>query len=79
MPTIQVREVPEHIYRKLTEGAKQECRSLSQQIVATLAKGLELEADPKQRRKHLLAEIRASQPIRWAFDPVASIREDRDR
>jgi hypothetical protein len=79
MPTIQVREVPEHIYRTLTEEAKRERRSLSQQIVATLAKGLELEADPKQRRRQVLAEMRAASPIKWAFDPVAAIREDRER
>ena len=79
MPTIQVREVPEHIYRTLTEEAKRERRSLSQQIIATLAKGLEVEADPKQRRRKILAELRASSPVKWAIDPVASIREDRDR
>ncbi len=79
MPTIQVREVPEHIYRTLTEEAKRERRSLSQQIVATLARGLKLEVDPKQRRRQVLAEIRASVPIKWAFDPVASIRKDRER
>jgi hypothetical protein len=27
----------------------------------------------------LLVEIRASKPIQWAFDPVAAIREDRER
>ena len=57
-------------------------RSLAQQAVAVLARGLQLELDPKSRRKMLLARINA-EPIRLnrdqPVDPAVLIREDRER
>ncbi len=47
MPTLQVRDVPEHIYRRLADLAEKERRSLAQQTLVVIAKGLELEIDPK--------------------------------
>ena len=79
MPTIQVRGVPEHIYRTLSEEAKRERRSLAQQVVATLARGLAVEVDPKQRRLAALARVRARGPIKGVLDHLALIREDRQR
>lgn len=79
MPTLQVRDVPEHIYRTLAEQAKRERRSLAQQAVATLAKGLQLQADPRERRQAALKRLRGSGPVKWALDPVALIRQDRGR
>jgi hypothetical protein len=81
MPVIQVRDVPEHIYRLLAERAEQERRSLAQQVVAVLARGLEVEIDPKTRRRALLASMRANPPARGlkASDPAKLIREDRRR
>lgn len=78
---IQIRDVPEHIYRRLIEDARTQRRSLSQQAVATLAKGLEAELDPKARRKKLLQEIHTGDPAPYAGlpDPAKSIREDRTR
>jgi hypothetical protein len=63
----------------LTEEAKRERRSLSQQIVATLAKGLEVDADPKRRRLEAIARIRARGPVKNILDHTALIREDRNR
>ena len=81
MPLIQVRDIPDHVYRLLAERAKRERRSLAQEAVVTLARGLQVEVDAKARRRALLAMIRSS-PFadgeRFS-DPVGLIREDRQR
>lgn len=81
MPTVQVRDVPDHIYRLLAEQAKRERRSLAQQVVAVLARGLQVEVDAKARRRALLEAIRSgpSARTRKLSDPAKLIREDRRR
>jgi len=82
MPSLQVRELPEHIYLQLSREADSHHRSIAQQAVATLARGLQLELDPKSRRIALLTRIN-SEPISLNFaspiDPSQLIREDRER
>lgn len=82
MPSLQVRDLPEPIYRKLQKLAKEEHRSFSQQAVVTLAKGLEMHHNPKERRAELLTRIH-KQAIDTSHldlpDAVDLIREDRDR
>ena len=81
MPLIQVRDVPDHIYRRLAEQAKKERRSLAQQVVAVLADGLDVELDARHRRQAILRAI-ASEPYanrRKLSDPARLIREDRRR
>ncbi|HUJ49123.1 MAG TPA: hypothetical protein VLW25_02965 [Bryobacteraceae bacterium] len=81
MPLIQVRDVPEHLYRLLTQQAERERRSLAQQVLAVLARGLEVELDAKARRHELMQAIRAShhRGVGKLSDPVKSIRQDRLR
>jgi hypothetical protein len=81
MPLIQLRDVPEHIYRRLSEQAKNERRSLSQQTIAVLARGLDVEVDPRERRRRVLEEIKQKLGgrRRTLSDPAKLIREDRDR
>ncbi len=81
MPLIQVRDVPDHIYRLLAQQAERERRSLAQQVVAVLARGLEVDVDAKARRRALLETIRANPPARTGrlSDPAKLIREDRRR
>jgi hypothetical protein len=81
MPTLQVRDVPDHIYRRLAELAEKERRSLAQQAVAVLAKGLEVEVDPKARRRKVLDEAKRLGLGRGKSLPdfVKLIREDRER
>jgi len=81
MPMLQVRDVPEHIYRRLAELAEKERRSLAQQAVAVLAKGLEVEVDPKARRRKVLEEAKRLDLGRGKSLPdfVKLIREDRER
>jgi len=65
----------------LAERAEQERRSLAQQVIAVLARGLQVEVDPKARRRALLESIRSNPPARGlkASDPAKLIREDRRR
>ena len=81
MPLIQVRDVPDHIYRRLAERAGRERRSLAQQVVAVLARGLDVEVDAKARRRALLETIHSSHPAGTGrpSDPAKLIREDRRR
>ena len=82
MPTLQVRDLPENIYRLLQEKAKKERRSLSQEAIIALAKGLKKDPSPVERRKKVLQEIEKL-PIDHdaisQLDPVTTIREDRHR
>ena len=82
MPSLQVRELPENIYYQLCRDAELQHRSIAQQAVATLARGLHIELDPKSRRMVLLAKINAD-PIKLKVaspvNPALLIREDRDR
>ena len=82
MPSLQVRELPENIYQLLQESAKKEHRSLAQEAVITLARGLQTSVSNKKRREKLLKSI-AAHPCCYdknkAPDPVVLIREDRER
>jgi hypothetical protein len=78
---IQIRDVPDHIYRKLVEQAGNERRSIAQQAVALLARGLEIELNPKVRRRKVLEAIHSGwhTPGAKLSDPAKLIREDRSR
>ena len=82
MPSIQIRDLPEQIYSKIKNNAQKDHRSLSQQAVVTLKKGLRIDENHKERRRILVDQIMSR---RVAFDiaklenPVNLIREDRDR
>lgn len=83
MPSIQVREVPDVIYKKLAEGAKRDGRSIAQQALVLIAKMLEVDPQPKVRRQALLERLRREPVIGQgsaAFSaPSELIRQDRDR
>ncbi|MGD0498976.1 MAG: hypothetical protein ABSC23_11130 [Bryobacteraceae bacterium] len=81
MPLIQVRDVPDHIYRLLAELAGRERRSLAQQAVAALARGLEADVDAKGRRRTVLKSLPIGVPprVKKLRNPAALIREDRRR
>ena len=81
MALIQVRDVPDHLYRSLVEQAEKERRSLAQQVVAVLGRGLAEDVDAKSRRRKVLEAIRAARPIKSAklSEPAKLVREDRRR
>ena len=82
MPSLQVRKLPKHIYLQLCREAEVQHRSIAQQAVTAIARGLQLELDPKSRRIALLTRINA-EPISLnamsPTDPAQLIREDRER
>ena len=58
MPLLQIRNLPDELYQTLARKAAEERRSLSQQAIVVLSKGLEAEIDPKARLRRVLAEIK---------------------
>jgi hypothetical protein len=56
-------------------------RSLAQQAVAVLARGLEVDVDAKARRRAVLEGVRSNRVARKGklSDPAKLIREDRRR
>ncbi|HIL03953.1 MAG: hypothetical protein ABGX60_04535 [Candidatus Thioglobus sp.] len=82
MSSLQVREFPENSTISLKKTAEQEHRSLAQQAVAVLAKGLKVSSSPKESCLALLQQI-TQEPVfdseTFGATPEALIREDRDR
>jgi hypothetical protein len=78
MPTLQIRDLPDDVYRSVAAAAQAEQRSLSQQAVVELRRALGLGTD--DRRAAILARLRASgrRLPAQAISPEAMQREDRD-
>jgi len=80
MPSLQVRDLPEHISLRLRNDAEKKHRSLSQQAIITLSRGLGVDLNPRQRRRKLIEKIAGEQ---LPFDtsrlpaPETLIRQDR--
>ena len=81
MPLLQVRECPEDIYKKVTYEAKRQNRTIAQQVIVLIEKGLGLEQSNVERRKAVLEKIenRIIPDEIKTIDEVALIREDRER
>lgn len=82
MPTLQIRDLPEHLHNRLKEEAGKQHRSLSQQAVVALSRGMEKPLDAKARRKQLLERIRSAPAhglTEQLKDPAELIRRDRER
>ena len=81
MPSLQIRDLPEHLYEILAEKARRNRRSLAQQATVELEKMAE--AETRSRRLETVARIRetvlAEGLIDTTLDPVDAVREDRDR
>ncbi len=81
MPILQVRDCPEDIYKKISLWAKKQNRTIAQQVISILEKGLQLEQPNIERRKALLDKIKAREINKEVntIDDVALLREDRNR
>jgi hypothetical protein len=81
MPTIQIRNVPQHIYTAPVDQARSERRSLAQQTIVVLARGLNVETDHHARRREVFRKIRQLDhtPYRHLSNPARLIRQDRER
>lgn len=81
MPLLQVRDCPEDIYQKIALVAQQQHRTIAQQTVVLLEKGLGQAQSNIARRRQLLEKINRrtiSQHVK-NIDAVAFIRDDRAR
>ena len=83
MASLQVRELPENIYSVLKQRAEAEHRSIAQEAIVLLAKGLDTSTSPKERRARLLQRIEEEAELNSGtaakLNPVELIREDRKR
>ena len=82
MPSLQVRELPDHIYLNLCREAEAQHRSIAQQAVSAIARGMNIELAPQERRKALLEAVHkatAQYDAAELPDPALLIREDRER
>ncbi len=81
MPLLQVRDCPEDLYRKISYAAKKQNRTIAQQVIVLLEKGLGQELPNVVRRRQLMEKINARSiaPSVKDMDIVSLIREDRDR
>jgi hypothetical protein len=81
MPLLQVRDFPADIYEEISFEAKRENRTIAQQTIVLIKKGLGEEISLKEKRRLLIEEImkRDVPESAKAIDPVKLIREDRDR
>ena len=81
MPLLQVRDCPEDIYKKISYIAKKQNRSISQQVIVLLEKGLGQKQNNLERRKELMERVNSRRiPIHVKdIDAAGLIREDRDR
>jgi len=83
MASLQIRKLPENIYFLLKQRAEAEHRSIAQEAIVLLAKGLDTSIAPKERRTRLLQRIVEEAEINSGtaakLDQVELIREDRKR
>ena len=81
MPLLQVRDFPADIYDEISFEAKQQNRTIAQQTIVLIKKGLGEEISLKEQRQLLIEEImkRDVTESAKAIDNVKLIREDRDR
>jgi hypothetical protein len=82
MPLLQVRNFPADVYAEVAFDAHAQHRTIAQQIIVLVQKGLGEEESNRERRKQLLAEIKAMPPVSdevRAMDVVKLIHEGRER
>ncbi len=81
MPTLQIRDLPEHIYKALAEKARRERRSLSRQAIVELERltGQERRVRRLDAVRELRARLAARGEVSVASAPDRVIREDRER
>ena len=83
MASLHIRKLPENIYFLLKQKAEAEHRSIAQEAIVLLAKGLDRSIAPKERHARLLQKIEEEAEIYSEtvakLDQVELIREDRRR
>ena len=78
MASLQIRKLPENIYFLLKQRAEAEHRSIAQEAIVLLAKGLDTSIAPKEHRARLLQNIEEEAELK-SGTAAKLIREDRKR
>ena len=83
MASFHIKEFPENIYFMLKQRAEAEHRSIAQEAIVLLAKGLDTSIAPKERHVRLLQKIEEEAELKSGtaakLNPVELIREHRKR
>jgi hypothetical protein len=81
MALLQVRDCPDDIYKQIVFVAKKQNRTIAQQVLVLLSKGLGQEQSNIDRRKMLIDKIKNRKIDKKIkeVDAVALIKEDRNR
>jgi hypothetical protein len=81
MPLLQVRDIPNDLYQKLSRVAEEDNRSIAQETVVLLKKALDYKEERMLKRKRILAEIEnlKIENVEAFPDPAKMVREDRER
>ncbi len=83
MASLQVRDLPEELYYKLKEEARRAHRSLAQQAIVALSRGLDSPISSRERRQRLLQSLKNTTKAKTTLSalpsPLELIHEDRQR
>ena len=81
MPLLQVRDIPEELYEKLTQTAKADKKTIAQEIIFLLRKALNFQVQRSTERNQLLEKIKRYKINNVEKFPAAAelIIEDRER
>ena len=81
MPTLQVRNLPDHIYKRIAAMAKAKNSSITKETIYLLEKSLQVD-EVHTKQKYLLINRmldNAPENSEQLIDPAILVREDRDR
>ncbi|MBI5197906.1 MAG: Arc family DNA-binding protein [Nitrospirae bacterium] len=79
MPTLYIREVPEKLYKKLSERAAREKRSLNAEAIVLLEEALGKHKPVKETVKSSIETLRSKYRLKPGKSLVELLREDRNR
>jgi len=81
MPLLQVRDFPEDVYAEITYEARKQNRTIAQQAIILIKKGLGGEISNKERRRLAIEKTLSREiPLKaQALDHTKLVREDRGR
>lgn len=80
MATLHIRNVPDALYERLQQQAREENRSLSAEVITILSKVLDDDPDDQAAILARIRRRRAYAPVAMgAPDSTTLLREDRDR
>jgi len=81
MPLLQVRDFPQDIYEEISFEARRQNRTIAQQTIVLIKKGLQEEISNRERRRLAIENtcFRNMPLSAKSMDYVKLVREDRER